>query len=158
MNEPGPAPQGIASVICFGTSDRPRTQSARAAHTSKYFANPGTGRNIRNRKRLQSGSETRSVSDYGHGNCRQKMHPQVLTDKKRATRRYSPCRSNQSGSLRSSKNRKSGGPAANSTKCDEEGTGTDCSQMLYKDREYRTRKQIFRQKFSPLILRCNAAL
>lgn len=65
MNEPGPAPQGIASVICFGTSDRPRTQSARAAHTSKYFANPGTGRNIRNRKRQQSGSETRSVSDYG---------------------------------------------------------------------------------------------
>lgn len=67
MNEPGPAPQGIASVICSGTSDRPRTQSARAAHTSKYFANPGTGRNIRNRKQQQSGSETRSVSDYGHG-------------------------------------------------------------------------------------------
>ena len=57
MNEPGPASQGVASVICFGTSDRPRTQSARAAHTSKYFANPDTGRNIRNRKRQQTGSE-----------------------------------------------------------------------------------------------------
>lgn len=75
MNEPGPAPQGVASVICFGTSDRPRTQSARAAHTSKYFANPDTGRNVRNRKRQQTGSEIRSVSDYGHGKLPAKNAP-----------------------------------------------------------------------------------
>ncbi len=109
MNEPGPASQGVASVICFGTSDRPRTQSARAAHTSKYFANPDTGRNIRNRKRQQTGSEIRSVSDYGHGKLPAKMPPSP-TDKMRATRRYSPCRSNRSGSLRPSVDRKSHGP------------------------------------------------
>lgn len=50
-------------------------QSARVAHTSKYFANPGTGRNIRNRKRQQTGSEIRSVSDYGHGKLPAKNAP-----------------------------------------------------------------------------------